>query len=72
MRYLALGAARKFSCDFSDDYDFYQEQAACEVAEKYAPDLGVLCAYVLIEDGDLEEVWVSDSFSAGAPFQRVY
>jgi predicted nuclease with TOPRIM domain len=72
LRWKAYDGARRLSCEFDDSYDFYQDAAAQEAAGEYAPDLSIRCAYVKIDNGDLEEIWVSSSYSAKEAFDRVY
>lgn len=74
LRWNLFHGCKKFSCDFSDDHEFYQEAAAREAVKEYAPDTAddVQCAYLLIEDGEVTEVWTSPSFSSHVAFSRVY
>ena len=74
LRWSAFGGCKKLSCEFSDDYDFYQEEQAKEAIREWAPDLldDTQAAHILIEDGEVTEVWTSPSFSSHVAFSRVY
>lgn len=74
LRWSAFGGCKKLSCEFSDDYDFYREEQAKEAIREWAPDLidDTQAAYILVENGEVTEVWVSPSFSSQVAFSRVY
>lgn len=74
LRWSAFGGCKKLSCEFSDDYDFYQEEQAKEAIREWAPDLmdDTQAAFLLVKDGEMAEVWTSPSFSSQVAFSRVY
>lgn len=74
LRWSAFGGCKKLSCEFSDDYDYYQEEQAREAIREWAPDMvdDTQAAHILIEDGEVSEVWTSPSFSNQVAFSRVY
>lgn len=74
LRWHIFGGAKRFSHEFSDDYFFQQGDTARRDVREVAPDIAddVQCAYILVEDGEIAEVWTSPSFSSHVAFSRVY
>jgi predicted nuclease with TOPRIM domain len=74
LRYNAFWDSKRFSYEFSEDYDYYQESTARQEVREVAPDVAddVHACYILIKYGELEEVWTSPSFSTDVAFSRVY
>jgi hypothetical protein len=74
LRYNVFWDKKRFSHEFSEDYDYYQESTARQEVREVAPDVAddVHACYILIKDGELEEVWTSPSFSTDWAFSRVY
>lgn len=74
LRWSAFGGCKKLESEFSGNYDFYQEGQAREAIRDWAPDLmdDTQAAYILIEGGEVTEVWTSPSFSSQVAFLRVY
>lgn len=61
--------------DFGDEYDW--SEYPDEIVSEYAPDYEeVQAAFVLVTDGEVEEVWVMpkqvDRYSKHAPYERVF
>lgn len=62
--------------DFDDTYDRCEEGSVTvtEYAEQYCPDMNVTAMFILIEDGELVEVWATEwanHYSLRTPFIRV-
>jgi hypothetical protein len=63
--------------DFDDTYDRYEEGSVTvtEYAEQYCPDMNVTAMFILIEDGELVEVWATEwanHWSLKTTFTRVF
>lgn len=74
LRYNMFGGMKRFSHEFSENYDYSQESAARMHVREVAPDIAddVHACFILIEDGEVTEVWTSSSFSSHVAFSRVY
>lgn len=67
--------ARHYASRFGDSYDFLQHDwEVAEYAREFAPDMNAQAGFVLITEGEIEQVWLSEGspYSGRSLYQRVF
>lgn len=72
-RALALSDPYRSSDEFTDEYEFTTDSYTLEqYKNEYCPDIDPEGAFVLISDGELLEVWVTENiYWSGSKYERV-